>query len=188
MSPQVILAVYRSIKLAVAFLLLLPGEYQRLFFAATCQALGAAAEMLANPTLALLSYDIGQSQLAESDEYRQAILRLKIGRRVTSWIYRDRPNFIELQDVAFTYLDQAMEFFWNEGSRQSSYRNGLEASVVLARAHLREVQCLVEDIDWGEDAIRVGEELTDEQQANKQRLLDHIEAGLLPIQKATRRK
>jgi hypothetical protein len=187
MFSTVILAVYRSIKLSVDLLLLLPVEYQELFTPAIYQALGAAAEMLSNPTLALISYDIGQSQSTDSEAYMQAILLLKIGRRLSSWIYHDRPNFIKLQDVSWSYLDRAVEFFWSEGSRQTSYQYGLEASVVLARAHLREVQYLIEDIDWGHER---GDEqdLTAEQRANKQRLHGHIAAGLIPIEKAISRK
>jgi hypothetical protein len=184
MSSQVILVVYRSLKLAVDLLLLLPSKFHGLFFSEVCQALGTAAEMLANPILSLLGYDLGQSQPVGSDGYRQAVLQLKIGRRMTSWIYQDQPNFLELQDVAFAYLDQAVDFFWSEGSRQSSYKNGLEASLVLSRAHLREVQCLIEELDWGEDTEGGNDNMTDEQQANKRRLLDHVEAGLSPIQKA----
>jgi hypothetical protein len=184
MSPQVILVVYRSLKLAVDLLLVLPIEFHGIFFSEICQALGTAAEMLANPILSLFCYDLGQSQLVGSDGYTQAVLQLNIGRRMTSWIYQDRPNFLELQDVAFAYLDKAVGFFWSEGSRQSSYKNGLEASLVLARAHLREVQCLIEELDWGEDTEGKDIERTDDQQANKQRLLDHLEAGLCPIQKA----
>ncbi|PQE14043.1 tetratricopeptide repeat protein [Rutstroemia sp. NJR-2017a BBW] len=184
MSPQVILVLYRSLKLAVDLLLALPIEFHGIFFSEVCQALGTAAEMLANPILSLFCYELGQSRLVGSDGYRQAVLQLKIGRRMTSWIYQDRPNFLELQDVAFAYLDQAVDFFWSEGSRQSSYKNGLEASLVLARAHLREFQCLIEELDWGEDTEGKDIERTDEQQANKQRLLDHLEAGLYPVQKA----
>jgi hypothetical protein len=187
MSSLVIRAVHRSIKLALDFTLLLPDQYHALFLPAICQALGEAAEMITNPTLALLCYDLGQSDLAKKDEYRQAVSLARIGRRLASWIHDDRQGFIAFQDVAFTCLDQAVKFFWNEGSRQSSYRNGLEASVTLARSHLEEVQWSIEETDWGEN---VGDEevLTDEQQANKQRLLNHIAAGLLPIQKAKRRK
>jgi hypothetical protein len=184
-SSQVILVVYRSLKLAVDLLLLLPSEFHGLFFSEVCQALGTTAEMIGNPILSLLSYDLGQqSRPTGSDGYRQAVLQLKIGRRMTSWIYQDRPNFLELQNVAFGYLDKAVDFFWGEGSRQSSYKNGLEASLVLARAHLREVQCLIEELDWGEDTEGEDDNMADGQQANKRRLLDHIETGLSPIQKA----
>lgn len=186
MFSTVIPALYRSIKLSVDLLLLLPVMYHGLFVPAICQALGAAAEMLSNPTLALLSYNMGQSQSSESEAYMQAILLLKIGRRLTSWIYHDRQNFIKLQDVAFTYLDKAVEFFWNEGTRQASYQNGLEASVVLARAHLREVQYQIDSIDWGYGTSEE-QDLTVEQRANKQRLHGHIEAGLKPIQTAIKR-
>jgi hypothetical protein len=140
--------------------------------------------MLANPILSLLGYDLGQSRPAGSDGYRQAVLQLKIGRRITSWIYQDRPTFLELHDVAFAYLDQAVDFLWDERLRQSSYKNGLEASLVLARAHLREVQCLIEELDWGEDTEGEDDNMTDGQQANKRQLLNHVEAGLSPIQKA----
>jgi hypothetical protein len=103
---------------------------------------------------------------------------------MTSWIYQDRLSFLELQNVAFDYLDQAVDFFWGKGSRQSSYKNGLEASLALARAHLREVQRLIEELDWGEDTEGEDDNMTDGQQANKRRLLGHIETGLSPIQKA----
>ena len=185
MSPQVVLTVYRSLELAVNLLLILPSEFHNLFFSDVCQALGTAAEMLANPILSLLSYDLGRSQPTGSDGFKQAVLGLKIGRRTTSWIYYDRPNFLELQNVAFTYLKQAVDFFWGEGSRQSSYKSGLEASLILARAHSREVQCLIEDLDWGEDLKGEDDNMTDKQQANKRRLLDHVEAGLSPVRKAT---
>jgi hypothetical protein len=184
MSSQLILVVYRSLKLAVDLLLLLPSEFHGLFFSEVCEALGTAAEMLANPILSLLGYDLAQSRFAGFDGYRQAVLHLKIGRRITSWIYQDRPIFLELQDVAFAYLDQAVDFLWAEGSRQSSYKNGLEASLVLARAHLREVQCLIEELDWGEDTEGEDDNMTDGQKVNKRRLLNHAEAGLSPIQKA----
>ncbi|EHL03856.1 putative Tetratricopeptide repeat protein 28 [Glarea lozoyensis 74030] len=68
--------------------------------------------------------------------------------------------------------------------RFSSYRNGLESSLVLARAHLREVQFLIENADWGEHNDAEDEDLTEEQQANKKRLQGHFEAGLSPIQRA----
>ncbi|KAF2475377.1 uncharacterized protein BDR25DRAFT_212787 [Lindgomyces ingoldianus] len=90
---------------------------------------------------------------------------------------------MELQDIAFAYLNQAVDFFWGEGSRQSSYKNGLEASLVLTRAHLREVQSLIEELDWGE-GIEGKENITDNQQANQRRLLYHVEAGLSPVRKA----
>jgi hypothetical protein len=184
MSPQLISFVYRSLKLAVDFFLLLPREFHGLFFSKICEALGLAAEMLANPVLSLLCCELGQSQLVGLDGYMKAVLQLRAGRRVTSWIYTDRPDFLELQEVAFAYLDQASDFFWGEGSRQSSYKNGLESSLVLARAHLREVQYLIEIIDWGEDTEEESENLTDEQQANKQQLQGHVVTGLSSIQRA----
>ena len=104
---------------------------------------------------------------------------------MASWMYHDRPYFIDVEDLAFTYLGKAVDFFWGEGSRQSSYKNGLEASLVLARAHLREVQYLIEDLDWGEDAELSENEMTDLQKSNKCRILDHVKAGLSAIQKAT---
>lgn len=187
MSPQVILACYRSLKLAIDICTLLPGEYQPLFFAQCCHALGIAAEMLANPILSLLCYDLGQLCSAVSDGYTQALLSLKAGRRLSSWIYYDRPNFLELLDLAFRYLDDAVAFFWSEESRQSSYKNGVEGSLVLARAHLREVQCLIEDLDWGEDA-EDSDDLSSAQEANKKRILYHIQNGLSSIRKTITRK
>jgi hypothetical protein len=44
---------------------------------------------------------------------------------------------------------------------------------------------LIEDLDWGEDLKGEDDNLTDKQQANKRRLLDHVEAGLSPVRKAT---
>ncbi|KAF3903464.1 hypothetical protein ABW20_dc0105574 [Dactylellina cionopaga] len=187
MSPQVILAVYRSLKLAVDLLLLLPEEFHGLFFPKVCQALGNAAKMIANPILSLCSYELGRSRPNRYDGYHQAVLQLNIGRRLTSWVHNNRPNFSGIQDVAFAYLDQAIDFFWGEGFHQSSYKNGLEASLVLARAYLREVQCLSEELDCGEDTENEANGMTTEQEINKQRLLDHVEAGLLTIRKAVSR-
>jgi hypothetical protein len=115
-------------------------------------------------------------------------LQLQIGQRITSWIHQGRPAFLELQDVAFAYLDQAADFFCGEGSRQSSYKNGLKASLVLARAHLREVQTLIEELDWGEDTEGEDHTIRDEQLANNRRLLRHAEAGISAIQKAIAEK
>jgi hypothetical protein len=181
MSPEVTRAVHRSLKLAVDFLAALPERYHGLFFSEVCQALGTAAEMLTNPILSLLCYDLGQSRSANSDGYKQNVLRLKTGRRMAVWIEYDRASFKDIQDIAFAYLKQALHFFWGEGSRQYSYRNGLEASLVTARAHLREVQYLMEDLDWGEDTRVTDEVKANEQHTNKRKLLDHVEAGLSAV-------
>ncbi|KLP12586.1 Uncharacterized protein LW94_12203 [Fusarium fujikuroi] len=178
MSPQVILAVHRSLKLALDWLVSLPSEFHGLFLPDICKAVGAGAEMIANPILSLLSYDLGQSRHLGPGGPTAATLQLKIGRRLTSWIQYNRPDFDGLQEVAFVYLDSAMEFFWADGADLSSYKNGLESSLILARAHLREVQSQIETLDWGEASWGQGENPTDEQMANKKALLRHVEQGL----------
>ncbi|KEY68828.1 hypothetical protein S7711_11479 [Stachybotrys chartarum IBT 7711] len=140
MSPQVVLAVHRSLKLALDWLVSLPSEFHGLFLPDVCKAVGAGAEMIANPILSLLCYDLGQSRRLGLGGSTAATLQLKIGRRLASWIQNNRPDFDGLQDVAFAYLDSATDFFWVDGADMSSYKNGLESSLVLARAHLREVQ------------------------------------------------
>ncbi|EPS37272.1 hypothetical protein H072_9101 [Dactylellina haptotyla CBS 200.50] len=187
MSPQVISAVYRSLKLAVDLLLLLPEAFHGIFFSKICHALGNAGRMIANPMLSLYGYELGRSRPNKFDGYHEAVLQLNIGRHLASWVHNDRPNFAGLQTLAFGYLDEAINFFWDEGARQSSYKNGLEASLVLARAHLGEVQCLSEELDCGEDTASEDNVITTEQETNKQRLLDHVEAGLLVIRKAVSR-
>ncbi|KAF5614107.1 tetratricopeptide repeat [Fusarium sp. NRRL 25303] len=183
MSPQVILAVHRSLKLALDWLVSLPSEFHGLFLPDICKAVGAGAEMIANPILSLLSYDLGQSRHLGPGGPTAATLQLKIGRRLTSWIQYNRPDFDGLQEVAFVYLDSAMEFFWADGADLSSYKNGLESSLILARAHLREVQTQIETLDWGEASWGQGENPTDEQMANKKALLRHVEQGLSSVKR-----
>jgi hypothetical protein len=94
MSPQVILVLYRSLKLAVDLLLLLPSEFHELFFSEVCQALGTPAEMLGNPILSLLGYDLGQqSRPTGSDGIQTSRLAAK---NWTTHDFMDLPRSVKL--------------------------------------------------------------------------------------------
>lgn len=182
MSSQLLRTLYRTLQLSVDLLSLLPSNFQKLFECSVCAALGTATELCTNPVLSLLCYDLGQERAVGVDGFTSYSLKLQIGRRLSSWIYHDRPNFLVFQELAWAYLRSAEEFFWGDGTHQLSYKSGLETSMVLSRSDLREVQFLIENVDWGEDEAE--EVLTAAQVGNKNKLRDLIETGLASIDKA----
>jgi hypothetical protein len=182
MSSQLIRTLHRTLQLSVDLLSLLPSTFRRLFECSICSALGTAAELCANPVISLLCYDLGQERAVGIDGFDPSSFRLQIGRRLSSWIYHDRPNFLMFQELAWAYLRSAEAFFWGEGAHQLSYKNGLETSMVLSRSNLREVQFSIENVDWGEGEAE--EALTPAQVDQKNKLMDLIESGLASISNA----
>lgn len=180
------MAVYPLLKLAVDSLMVLPRNYRSLFHPSLCHAVGIAAEMLANPELSILYYDLGKSWYPGLDKSRVATLHLRLGRRLNSWTYTNGPDFQVFRELAFENLDLAEACFWQEESRQSSYENALESSMLLARSHLRELQAQNEILDFREGQEEEG--LSDKQKQNKVSLLYHAERGLLSVQIAVRNK
>lgn len=181
-SPQLLSTLHRTLQLSMDLLSLLPSPLRILFDCSVSVAIGKAAELCANPMLSLLCYSLGEERTLRSNSFDLYTLRSHIGRRLTSWIYYDRPNFLHFQELAWAYLTSAEEFFWKEDNHQLSYRNGLETSLVLSRSYLREVQFSMEDVDWGEDEHE--DLFTLAQVGNKNRLVDLIKKGLASISKA----
>jgi hypothetical protein len=182
MLSQLIRTLYRTLQLSVDLLCLLPMNYRRLFECRVCAALGTAAEVCANPALSLLCYDLGHERAFGVDGFEHSFLKLQVGRRLTSWIYHDRPKFLMFQEIAWAYLCSAEQVFWAGGTHLLSYQNGLETSMVLSRSYLREVQFLIGNVDWGEDEDQ--EALTPAQVVAKNKIKDLIEEGLTSIRKA----
>ena len=169
-TEQLFLTLKASLGLACDLLLLVPQQLRNTYAAKVLRALGTATEHTGNPLLALQLYDHARVQCGHTQTQPEAhALKLQIGRRLDSLLLWARPLFIDFLPICQAYLASAEAFFWTETTMQSSYRNGLTASVIHARSHLRCVHYAIDETDWGEDDD--GESLSEVQKANKTRLV-----------------
>lgn len=180
-SSQLIDTLCRILQLYVDLLSLLPSNFQRLFEWSGYAALGTVAEFCGNQVLSLFCYDAGRRLAVNTHGVDHSSLGLQIGRRLDSWIHCDRPSFYVFLELAQAYLHSAEEYLWREEGYQLAYKNGLETSMVLSRSNLREVQALIEELDWGEEDEEVP---TPAQVDNKVKLMDLLEMGLASVDKA----
>lgn len=151
-SRNLMLTLKASLDLACDLLLVAPLQLRSRYAASTLHAIGTAAEHMGNPMLALQLYDHSRAQWRQSQELIQAHgLEVQIARRLDSLLWMARPLFVDFLPICQAYLANAEAFFWGEVTMQSSYRNAMLASSVLARFHLRCVHYAIDDVNWGED-------------------------------------
>lgn len=151
-TEQLFLTLKAVLGLTCDLLLLAPQQIRNIYASKFLRALGIAIEHTGNPLLALQVYDHATVQCGHAHmEHEAHNLKLEVARRLDSLLYYARPVFIDLLPLCQAYLSAAEAYFWTETFMQSSYRNGVAASMVHARFHLRCVHHAIDETDWGED-------------------------------------
>lgn len=151
-TEQLFLTLKAALSLTCELLLLAPQQVRNIHASKFLRALGTAIEHIGNPLLALQLYEHATVQCGHAQMENEAQnLQLEMARRLDSLLYYARPMFIDLLPLCQAYLSAAEAYFWTDTSMQSSYRNGVAASMLHARFHLRCVHHAIDDTDWGED-------------------------------------
>lgn len=169
-TEQLLLTLKAALGLASELLLLAPQQIRNIYASKFLRALGTATEHTGNPLLALQLYEHAIVQCGHAQMENEAhSLKLEIARRLDSLLYYARPVFIDLLPLCQVYLSAAEAYFLTETFMQSSYRNGVAASMLHARFHLRCVHHAIDETDWGEDAN--DDELSEAQKAKQVELI-----------------
>jgi hypothetical protein len=176
LSSSLLSTLVANIKLAIDLVGILPINLRPLYFAKIGRALGMASEYSGNPLLSLLCNEEARPWAKILDDSEYHLLNLQVGRRLSSMIYWDRPNFQVFQPLARSRLMEAQYFFWENSQRQDSYQSGVASSMSLGRSYSRELQILIEELNWGERES--AEELTTIQVENRRQLIDLADSGI----------
>lgn len=181
LSSPLLSTLVANIKLAIDLVGIRPINLRPLYFAKIGRALGMASEYSGNPLLSLLCNEEARPWAKILDNFEYHLLNLQVGRRLSSMIYWDRPNFQVFQPLAQSRLMEAQYFFWENSQRHGSYQSGVASSMSLGRSFLRELQILIEEHNWGERES--AEELTTIQAENRRQLIDLADSGIRCVKK-----
>jgi hypothetical protein len=181
LSSPLLSTLVANIKLAIDLVGIRPINLRPLYFAKIGRALGMASEYSGNPLLSLLCNEEARTWAKNLDNFEYHLLNLQVGRRLSSMIYWDRPNFQVFQPLARSRLMEAQYFFWENSQRHGSYQSGVASSMSLGRSYLRELQILIEEHNWGERES--AKEVTTIQVENRRQLIDLADSGIRCVKK-----
>lgn len=181
LSRPLLSTLVANIKLAIDLVTLLPTNLRLFYISKLGKALGLASEYSGNPLLSLLCNEEALPLAKVQDEFDHHLLKLQIGGRLSSMIHWDRPNFQVFQPLARSRLIEAQSFFWENSQRQAFYQSAVTSSMALGRSYLRELQILIEDLNWGEGESTEGLELV--QVENRRQLIDIADSGIRCVKK-----
>lgn len=181
LSRPLLSTLVANIKLATHLVAILPIHLRPLYFSKLGMALGMASEYSGNPLLSLFCHNEALPWARDLDEFNYYSSNLQIGRRLSSMIHWDRPNFQIFQPLARSRLIQAQSFFWENSRRQAFYQSAVTSSMALGRSYLRELQILIEELDWGEG--KSAEELEPIHVENRRQLTDLADSGICCVKK-----
>ena len=181
LSRPLLSTLVANIKLATDLVAILPIHLRPLYFSKLGMALGMASEYSGNPLLSLFCNNETLPWARDLDEFNYYLSKLQIGRRLSSMIHWDRPNFQVFQPLARSRLIEAQSFFWENSRRQAFYQSAVTSSMALGRSYLRELQILIEELDWGEG--KSAEELEPVHVENRRQLIDLADSGICCVKK-----
>lgn len=181
LSRPLLSTLVANIKLAIDLAALLPTNLRLFYISKLGKALGLASEYSGNPLLSLLCNEEALPLAKVLDEFDHHLLKLQVGGRLSSMIHWDRPNFQVFQPLARSRLIEAQSFFWENSQRQAFYQSAVTSSMALGRSYLRELQILIEELNWGEG--KSTEELGPVQVENRRQLIDIADSGIRCVKK-----
>lgn len=181
LSRPLLSTLFTNIKLAIDLVAILPIHLRPLYFSKLGMALGMASEYSGNPLLSLFCNNEALPWAKDLDEFNYHLSKLRIGTRLSSMIHWDRPNFEVFQPLARSRLIEAQSFFWENSQRQAFYQSAVTSSMALGRSYLRELQILIEELDWGEG--KSTEELEPLHVENRRQLIDLADSGICCVKK-----
>lgn len=186
LSSPVLRTIRANIELSLDLLSTLPPRLRPLFLDKIGSALGSGIEYCGNPILALQCYGSSMRSASFGNQYALHSLQLQFGRRLSALVKTDRGCYGQLQDFTRVLLRDAEQYFWADFQHQSSYKKGLQSSLLLASSCLNEAQLLVANLDWDESVSM--DVRTSEQRACRERIRHVLDEGLDSSAKAIDRR